>query len=334
MRRGHRPPARTARATTKKGRFDLATLICGSLAYDNIMTFEGRFREHILPEQVHILNVSFLVPTMRREFGGCAGNIAYGLKLLGGDARIMATLGAVDAQRYLDRLDALALPTEHVRVLPDTCSAQAMITTDLDNNQITAFHPGAMLMSHLNHVSDARDIRLGIVAPDGAEGMKQHAEGFAAAGIPFLFDPGQALPLFQRDELRRMIELATYVAVNDYEIRLLSDKTGWTVEQIASHVDALAVTRGEQGATIFHGGDAESIPVVPAERIADPTGCGDAFRSGLLYGIEKGFDWATAGRLASLMGSLKIAVQGPQNYTPTRDEIAARFQTAFGYAFH
>ncbi|VWD25441.1 sugar kinase [Burkholderia lata] len=310
----------------------MATLICGSIAYDSIMTFEGRFREHILPDQVHLINLSFLVPTMRREFGGCAGNIAYALHLLGGDARIMGTVGALDAQSYLDRLDQLGLRRDHVRVLPDTYTAQAMITTDLDNNQITAFHPGAMMQSHLNHAGDAPGIKLAIVGPDGFDGMVQHVEELANAGVPFVFDPGQGLPLFDGATLRRSIELATYVAVNDYEAKLVSDKTGWSEDEIASRVDALVITRGEHGATIRHKQGTEQIPVVPAERISDPTGCGDAFRGGLLYGIEHGLDWATTGRLASLMGSIKIAHQGPQTYVLTRAEIDARFETAFGYS--
>ncbi|OJA44369.1 sugar kinase [Burkholderia ubonensis] len=310
----------------------MATLICGSIAYDSIMTFEGRFREHILPDQVHLINLSFLVPTMRREFGGCAGNIAYALHLLGGDARMMGTLGALDAQPYLERLDRLGMRRDHVRVLPDMHSAHAMITTDLDNNQITAFHPGAMMQSHLNHVGDAQDITLAIVGPDGFDGMVQHTEELAKAGVPFVFDPGQGLPLFDGATLRRSIELATYVAVNDYEAKLVSDKTGWSEDEIASRVDALVITRGEHGATIRHKQGIEQVPVVPAERIADPTGCGDAFRGGLLYGIEKGLDWATTGRLASLMGSIKIAHQGPQSYSLTRAEIDTRFETAFGYS--
>ncbi|KWB45586.1 carbohydrate kinase family protein [Burkholderia ubonensis] len=310
----------------------MATLICGSIAYDSIMTFEGRFREHILPDQVHLINLSFLVPTMRREFGGCAGNIAYALHLLGGDARMMGTLGALDAQPYLERLDRLGLRRDHVRVLPDMHSAHAMITTDLDNNQIAAFHPGAMMQSHLNHVGDAQDITLAIVGPDGFDGMVQHTEELAKAGVPFVFDPGQGLPLFDGATLRRSIELATYVAVNDYEAKLVSDKTGWSEDEIASRVDALVITRGEHGATIRHKQGVEQVPVVPAERIADPTGCGDAFRGGLLYGIEKGLDWATTGRLASLMGSIKIAHQGPQSYSLTRAEIDTRFETAFGYS--
>ncbi|MCC8393940.1 carbohydrate kinase family protein [Paraburkholderia sp. MMS20-SJTR3] len=309
----------------------MATLICGSLAYDNIMTFEGRFREHILPEQVHILNVSFLVPTMRREFGGCAGNIAYALHLLGGDARIMGAIGAVDAQLYLDRLASLGLPADNVLVVPDTYSAQAMITTDLENNQITAFHPGAMMQSHLNRADEVKGLTLGIVAPDGYDGMVQHSEQLAAAGVPFIFDPGQGLPLFDGATLRRMIELATYVAVNDYEAALVGNKTGWSIEEIAGKVDALIITLGEKGARIHHADGIEEIPAVKANQVLDPTGCGDAFRGGLLYGIENGLGWATTGRLASLMGALKIEQQGPQNYAPTRAEINARFKQAFGY---
>ncbi|OXH82039.1 carbohydrate kinase family protein, partial [Burkholderia multivorans] len=245
----------------------MTTLICGSLAYDNIMTFEGRFREHILPDQVHLLNVSFLVPTMRREFGGCAGNIAYALHMLGGDARIMATVGANDADRYLERLDSLGLSKANVRVVPDAHTAQAMITTDLDNNQITAFHPGAMMLSHLNRADEVPGVKLGIVAPDGFDGMVQHAEQFAKAGIPFIFDPGQGLPLFDGATLRRIIELATFVAVNDYEGKLVSDKTGWSEQEIASRVQALIITRGEHGSTILHKNGEEQIPVVRAERV-------------------------------------------------------------------
>ncbi|MEX3628465.1 MAG: carbohydrate kinase family protein [Burkholderia sp.] len=310
----------------------MATLICGSIAYDNIMTFEGRFREHILPDQVHLINLSFLVPTMRREFGGCAGNIGYALHALGGEARVMGTVGAIDAPLYLDRFDALGLSRQFVRVVPDTHSAQAMITTDLDNNQIAAFHPGAMMQSHLNHAGEAQGIKLAIVGPDGFQGMVQHVEELAKAGVPFVFDPGQGLPLFDRDTLRRSIELATYLAVNDYEAKLVSDKTGWSEDEIASRVQALIITRGEHGATIRHRDGTEQIPVVQAEKIVDPTGCGDAFRGGLLYGIEKGLDWATTGRLASLMGSIKIAHSGPQTYTLGRAAILSRFKTAFGYS--
>ncbi|CAG7599625.1 carbohydrate kinase family protein [Candidatus Vallotia tarda] len=309
----------------------MATLICGSLAYDNIMTFEGHFREHILPDQIHILNVSFLAPSMHREFGGCAGNIAYGLKLLGSDPLIMATVGAIDAQCYLDRLDSLSICRDCVRVLPDTYTAQAMITTDRENNQITVFHPGAMLFSHLNHIDDAQNITLGIVAPDSAQGMYEHAKQFARADIPFMFDPSQGLPILNGDQLRQIIELATYVSVNAFEAKLLSKKTGWSITNIARLVDALIITRGAQGATIYHRNSIEAIPVVPAERIVEPTGCGDAFRSGLLYGIEKGLDWSTTGRLASLMGSIKIEHQGPQTYVLNQIEIRDRFETVFNY---
>ncbi|WP_347554987.1 carbohydrate kinase family protein [Robbsia sp. KACC 23696] len=315
----------------------MASLICGSLAYDNIMTFEGRFGEHILPDQVHILNVSFLVPTMRQEFGGCAGNIAYSLRMLGGDARIMATIGGVDGQRYLDRLSDLDLQAHHVRVIDGASTAQAMITTDLDNNQITAFHPGAMMESHRNDAGEACQasdgaIKVGIVAPDGLDGMIAHCEQFSKAGVPFIFDPGQGLPLFQQDTLRRMIDLSTYLALNDYEAKLVENKTGWSWDEIVARTQATIVTRGEKGATIYHDGQQDDIPVVPAERIVDPTGCGDAFRGGLLYGIENGLDWPTTGRLASLMGSLKIATQGPQNYAYSVDELHAAFQRVFGYA--
>jgi adenosine kinase len=310
----------------------LATLITGSLAYDNIMAFHGRFREHILPEQVHILNVSFLVPTMRREFGGCAGNIGYGLKLLGGEPLVMGTLGEIDAQRYLDRFKSLGIRLDHVRVLPDMYTAQAMITTDLDNNQIAAFHPGAMMQAHINQVRDAQGVTLGIVAPDGADAMRQHAEQFAEGNIPFIFDPGQGLPILSGPELRRMIELATYVAVNDYEAKLLSDKTGWSFADIVSRVEATFVTLGAEGAQIHHSNRVESIPAVAPAEIVDPTGCGDAFRAGLLHGITTGLDWATTGRLASLMGSVKIAHQGPQTYKLTRSDIDAKFEAAFGYS--
>lgn len=310
----------------------MATLICGSLAYDNIMTFQGRFGDHILPDQVHQLNISFLVPTMRRNFGGCAGNIAYALKLLGGDGKIMATLGDADSQLYMERFGGLGLSTEYVKVLPDQHSAQCFITTDLGNNQITAFHPGAMMEAHLNHAGEAKNISLGIVAPDGADAMRQHVEELAAAGVPFIFDPGQGLPILDGAQLRRMIELATYVVVNDYEAKLLSDKTGWSIDEIKSHVDALIITLGEHGAQIFYADGMEEIPAVKAKQVVDPTGCGDAFRGGLLYGIENKLGWTKTVRLASLMGSLKIEHQGPQTYAPSRDEIGERYQAAFGEA--
>jgi adenosine kinase len=242
----------------------------------------------------------------------------------------MATLGEADAQLYIDRLDALGLSKEYVRVLPGQHSAQCFITTDLANNQITAFHPGAMMESHLNRADEAQGITLGIVAPDGADGMREHAKQFAAAGVPFIFDPGQGLPILEGVELCRMIELATYVTVNDYEAKLLSNKTGWSIEDIKSRVEALIVTRGEHGAQIYHEDGVMDVPAVKARQVVDPTGCGDAFRGGLLYGIENKLGWEKTGRLASLMGALKIEHQGPQTYAPTRAEIEERFKQAFG----
>lgn len=308
----------------------MSTLICGSLAFDNIMVFPDRFKNHILPEQIHILNVAFLVPELRREFGGCAGNIAYNLKLLGGDARIMATVGD-DAAPYLSRLDSLGLTRQHVRQVPGSYTAQAFITTDLDDNQITAFHPGAMSFSHLNKVADA-GASLGIVAPDGRDGMLQHARDFAAAGVPFIFDPGQGLPMFNGDDLLEFMRLATYACFNDYEAKLLCDRTGRSIEQLATEVEALIVTKGGEGSEIHTGGQRIDIPVVQADAIVDPTGCGDAYRSGLLYGIAQGMDWLSTGRLAAVMGSIKIAHRGGQNHTPSREDIAARFSRAFGTA--
>lgn len=307
----------------------MTTLICGSLAFDNIMVFQDRFKNHILPEQIHILNVAFLVPEMRREFGGCAGNIAYNLMLLGGAPQIMATVGD-DAAPYLARLDRLGLSREHVRQVPGSFTAQAFITTDLDDNQITAFHPGAMSFSHLNKV-DRSKASLGIVAPDGREGMMQHARDFAAAGVPFIFDPGQGMPMFSGDELLDFIGLADYACFNDYEAKLLCDRTGRSLEQVAGEVKALVVTRGGEGSEIYADGQRHDIPCVEADAVVDPTGCGDAYRSGLLYGIANGMDWPTTGRLAAVMGAIKIAHRGGQNHQPGREEIAARFQRAFAY---
>ena len=306
----------------------MKTLICGSLAFDNIMVFPDRFKNHILPEQIHILNVAFLVPEMRREFGGCAGNIAYNLMLLGGTPAVMATVGD-DAAPYLERLDRLGLSREHVRQIPGSFTAQAFITTDLDDNQITAFHPGAMSFSHLNKVAQA-GAGLGIVAPDGREGMMQHARDFAAAGVPFIFDPGQGLPMFSGEDLLHFMGLADYACFNDYEAKLLCDRTGRSLEQLAGEVKALIVTRGGQGSEIHAGGVRHDIPCVEAEQVLDPTGCGDAYRSGLLYGIANGFDWPTTGRLAAVMGAIKIAHRGGQNHQPSREEIAERYRKAFG----
>ncbi len=307
----------------------MSTLICGSIAYDTIMVFHDQFKNHILPDKLHILNVAFLVPDLRREFGGCAGNIAYNLKLLGGEPLIMATVGDDHAQ-YTARLDNLGLARTHVRAVEQTYTAQAFITTDLDDNQITAFHPGAMNHSHLNHVADAKQATLGIVAPDGRDGMLQHAREFREAGIPFIFDPGQGLPMFNGEELMSFVNLADYVTVNDYEAELLQERTGKSLEVLAKQVKALIVTLGAKGSVIHAGGKTFEIPSVKPAAILDPTGCGDAFRAGLLYGITNGMDWATTGRLASLLGSIKIAQRGGQNHRFTRDDIAAQYQTHFG----
>jgi adenosine kinase len=310
----------------------MTSLICGSLAFDTIMLFGGRFSEALLADQLHKINVAFLVPEIRREFGGCAGNIAYNLKLLEGDPLIMATIGQ-DGSPYLERLDRLQITRRCVRTIDTSYTAQAFITTDANNNQITAFHPGAMALSHQNKVVDAGAVKLAIVAPDGRDGMLQHAKDCVELRVPFIFDPGQGLPMFNGPELEQFIELATYVAVNDYEAELLTERTGLSLGKIAERVTALIVTRGEQGAEIFNGGKRIDIPCVPADQVADPTGCGDAFRAGLLYGLANGMDWATTGRLASVMGAIKIAHQGGQNHTPSRAEIEDRFQKAFGYRF-
>ena len=307
----------------------MKTLICGSLAYDTIMVFKDQFKNHILPEQIHILNVAFLVPDMRREYGGCAGNIAYNLKLLGGEPLIMATVGD-DSALYMQRLRHLDLDTRHIRQVAETYTAQAFITTDLDDNQITAFHPGAMTQSHLNEIGRPEDVTLGIVAPDGRDGMIAHARQFHAAGIPFVFDPGQGLPMFNGEELLELIRLADWCTVNDYEAKLLTERTGRSLSDIAREVKALIVTLGANGSEIYADGQQIRIPSVTADAVVDPTGCGDAYRAGLLYGIQHGWGWEKTGRLASLMGAIKIARRGGQNHKPSREQIAERFQAAFG----
>jgi adenosine kinase len=306
------------------------TLICGSMAYDTIMVFPDQFKRHILPDQIHILNVAFLVPQMRREFGGCAGNIAYNLSLLGGKPLIMATVGD-DFAAYAARLSELSLPQQHIRHVAGSFTGQAFITTDLDDNQITAFHPGAMSFSEQNHVADAEDVSLGIVAPDGRLGMLEHARQFHEAGIPFIFDPGQGMPMFGREDLLKFVAQADYVTLNDYEAKLLQDKTGKSIEALALGRRALIVTMGAQGATIYADGKEIGIPAAPPTAVLDPTGCGDAFRAGLLHGIQRGWDWDTTGRLASLMGALKIASRGGQNHSPGRDELCDLFKKHFGY---
>lgn len=305
-------------------------LICGSVAWDTIMVFKDRFANHILPDKIHRLNVSFLVPELRREFGGCAGNIAYNLRLLGDVGYPMATAGRDFAPVYREWMAENGVPADHVRVLEAEHTAQAFITTDLDDNQITAFHPGAMQQSHLNKVSDAKDISIGIVAPDGRDGMIQHAQQFATAGIPFIFDPGQGLPLFSGEDLAQFVEQATWVAVNDYEWGLVQQKTGWTVTDVTRRVKALIVTRGAHGSVIHTPeGDIE-IPCAKANAVVDPTGCGDAYRAGLLHGLLHGLDWRTTGQIASLMGAIKIESLGTQNHRFTPAEFEARLRRSFG----
>ena len=314
----------------------MSALICGSIAYDNIMVFQGRFKEHILPDQIHILNVSFLVPELRREFGGCAGNVAYNLRLLGGDPRIMATVGG-DFSPYRARLVHQGINLDHVLEISGLLTAQAYITTDLDDNQITAFHPGAMNEAHRIVVPDAKvradaGITVAMVSPDGRQGMLDHAAQLHAAGIPFIFDPGQGLPMFDGPDLRHFVERASWVAVNDYEARLLTDRTGWSEDEVAGKVRALIVTHGALGSTIRVGGDCLQIPAVKPRAILDPTGCGDAYRAGLLHGITRDLPWADTGRLASLLGALKIAHKGTQNHHFTPATLAQEFQSAFGHA--
>jgi adenosine kinase len=306
-------------------------LVTGSIAYDTIMVFPDRFRNHLLPDQLHILNVCFLTPEMRREYGGTAGNVAYNLRLLGENPLVMATVGD-DIDSYLSRLKALGLGTELLQRIPGQFTAQGFITTDLDNNQITNFHPGAMNYSHQNHITPKLGARLAIIGPDGKQGMVQHARECAEHGIPFLFDPGQGLPMFSAEELQEFLRLATYVAVNDYEGKLLEEKTGRRLADIAPKVKALIYTQGSEGSTILADGQRHPIPCVEAQSVVDPTGCGDAYRAGLLYGISHGWDWPTTGKLGSVMGAIKIAHRGGQNHTPGREEIEARFKRSFGYS--
>jgi adenosine kinase len=308
----------------------MSILVTGSIAYDTIMVFPDRFRNHLLPDQLHILNVCFLTPEMRREYGGTAGNIAYNLRLLGEDPLVMATVGK-DIDAYLTRLAKLGIGTGHLKRIPDQFTAQGFITTDLDNNQITNFHPGAMNYSHENHVTRSLGAHLAIIGPDGKQGMQQHARECAELGLPFLFDPGQGLPMFSADELGELLRLADYVAVNDYEGKLLEEKTGRKLLDIARDVKALVYTQGSRGSIIFAGGQRHDIPCVQAESVVDPTGCGDAYRAGLLYGISRSWDWPSTGKLGSVMGAIKIAHRGGQNHALPDEEIQARFKRAFGY---
>jgi adenosine kinase len=310
----------------------MSALICGSIAYDTIMVFPDRFKNHILPDKVHILNVSFLVPQMRREYGGCAGNIAYNLKLLGDEPMLMATVGG-DFGPYANWLDENGISRKHVKVLDEIYTGQAFITTDQDDNQITAFHPGAMGESHQNKVGDATGVDLGIVSPDGRDGMIQHAEQFADSGIPFIFDPGQGMPMFDGDDLTRFVDQATWVTLNDYEAQLMCERTGLSVEQMAERVRALVVTRGGEGSLVYTGGKCLEIPAAKVSQLRDPTGCGDAYRAGLLHGLIHDMDWETTARIASLMGAVKIEHYGTQNHRFDRDGFAERFQREFGYRF-
>jgi adenosine kinase len=308
------------------------TLICGSLAFDNIMVFGDRFKNHILPDQVHILNVCFLVPEMRREFGGCAGNIAYNLQLLGGAPLAMATVGQ-DFGPYAQWMDTCGIDRRHVTTVDNTFTAQAFITTDLDDNQITAFHPGAMGFSHRNRVHDSEQVSLGIISPDGREGMIEHAAQFAEAGIPFIFDPGQGLPMFDGEELLRFIDQADWLAVNDYEWQMVRERTGLTAEELTRRLQALIITRGGKG-SVIHTADGEiRIPAARPAAVKDPTGCGDAYRAGLIHGLNHGLDWETTGRIASLMGAIKIEHFGTQKHRFTMDEFRARFREEFGGDF-
>jgi len=307
----------------------MSALICGSFAYDNIMVFEDRFKNHILPEKIHILNVSFLVPELRREFGGCAGNIAYNLKLLGGDPLPMGAVGT-DFAPYAAWMDKCGVSRVHVTEIDDALTAQAFITTDLDDNQITAFHPGAMNHATVNDVAAAAAATIGIVAPDGRDGMVQHAEQFVAADIPFIFDPGQGMPMFDGADLKRFIKQATWVSVNDYESELMCERTRWTAAEIAAQVNALIVTLGGDGSMIYTSDGVIKIPSASTRAIEDPTGCGDAYRAGILYGLMHDMGWEITGRMASLCGAIKIESAGTQNHTFTRESFAARYTDTFG----
>jgi adenosine kinase len=306
----------------------MTALICGSIAYDTIMVFHDHFKNHILTDKIHILNVSFMVPELRREFGGCAGNIAYNLSLLGGDGKPMATVGH-DFDSYSDWMDQWCIDREYVKLINNVYTAQAYITTDMEDNQITAFHPGAMEFSHQNQVPQGGKIAIGIVSPDGREGMIQHAQQFADAGIPFIFDPGQGMPMFDGDELIRFMEQATWATLNDYEAELMQERTGKSPHELAEYVQALVVTMGGKGSHIYTQNKRHEIPVATPQRLADPTGCGDAYRAGLLYGLMNAMDWETTGRIASLMGAIKIESYGTQNHVFDMDEFSDRFKKEF-----
>ena len=308
----------------------MSTLICGSFAYDTIMVFEDRFKNHIIPDKIHILNVCFVVPEMRREYGGCAGNISYNLKMLGGDPLPMGAAGK-DFEPYARWMDQHGISRRHVSELGHRYTAQAYITTDLDDNQVTAFHPGAMNEAHTNRVTDADDVTLGIISPDGRQAMIEHAQQFFDSNVPFIFDPGQGLPMFSGEELFGFIRQASFLTVNDYESELIQERTQRSLDDIASELRALIVTRGSEGSEIYRGGEKIVIPPARTEKAVDPTGCGDAYRAGLLYGITNELDWETTGRIASLMGGIKIETHGTQNHRVSRSDFEARFKESFGY---
>jgi len=310
----------------------MKTLVTGSMAFDTIMVFEDQFKNHILPEQTHILNVCFLVPSMNRVMGGCAGNIAYTLKLLGGDPQIMATVGE-DFEPYSRWLEKNELSSDTIQVIPDTFTAQAFITTDLDNNQLIAFHPGAMNFAHQNKISDAQGVKLGIVGPDGRDAMIEHSAQFAELEIPFIFDPGQGLPMFGGEELLTFLDQATYAIVNDYESEMMLEKTGLSLSELASKVDALIVTRGGKGSEIYTNGEKIDVASAPISEAVDPTGCGDAYRAGILFGLSQGFDWKTCGQIGSLCGAIKIEQSGTQQHSFTQESFQKRYQDAFGESF-
>ena len=310
----------------------MTALVCGSIAYDNIMVFHDHFKNHILPDKTHMLNLSFVVPDMNKEFGGCAGNIVYNMKLLEGDALPMATVGA-DFDAYHKRFQSLGIDDRYIKIIEDKYTAQCFITTDLDDNQINFFQIGAMGDSHENVIANVDDISIGIVAPDGKEGMLSHAEQFANAGIPFFFDPGQNVPLINKEEMLAAFEQANWLTFNDYEWQQIEDKTGLNLDTVIDLVDALIVTRGGEGSTIYLKDKEIVIPVAKASQIADPTGCGDAYRAGLLYGLMNDMDWETSGRIASLLGAMKIEVAGTQNHHFSKQAFADRFKDSFGYSF-
>lgn len=303
-------------------------LICGSVAFDTIAVFEGRFKDHILADRIHALSVSFLVPSMRREYGGCAGNIAYNLNLLGGQPVPVATVGE-DATDYLQRFGQLGIDVSLIRTAPGTLTAQCFITTDLDDNQISAFHPGAMEFSSENDLS-GRQVPWAIVAPDSKSGMIAHAERLHAQGIPFIFDLGQAMPLFDGEDISRMLGLAQAMTVNDYEASVVEQRTGKTIVELARHLQAVVVTRGAGGATLYQDGHEKHIDAVVPSAVIDPTGCGDAHRAGLLHGLTSGWSWLDSCKLGNLMGSIKIASRGPQNHAPTRAEINTELHAQYG----